>query len=104
MGVFDYYNVLTAPENHHRWRNNAVEHVIQTHSNTAYYPSDDSHPNTTGQQKATFEFVPLLNYWYQQWQSSGGTIPLYSPTSPRPIPGRRRSPSSIPAIRPSPAR
>lgn len=80
VAVFDYYNVLTAPGNHHRWNNNAVEHVIQTRSNTAYYPTEDSHPNAAGQQKAASEFVPLLNYWYQQWQSSGGsTVPLYFP-------------------------
>ena len=79
VAVFDYYNVLTAPNNHHRWNNNAIEHVIGTASNTAYYPSDDSHPNTTGQQKATSEFLPLLNYWYQRWHSSGSTIALYFP-------------------------
>jgi hypothetical protein len=76
VAVFDYYNVLTAPDNHHRCNNNAIEHVIGAASNTAYYPSDDSHPNTTGQQKATSEFVPLLNYWYQRWQSGGGTDPI----------------------------
>ena len=86
VAVFDYYNVLTAPDNHHRWNNNAVEHVIATASNTAHYPSEDDHPSTAGQQKATSEFVPLLNYWYQRWQSSGGTIPSTSPTSPRPLP------------------
>jgi len=79
VAVFDYYNVLTAPDNHHRWNNNAIEHVIGTASNTAYYPSDDSHPNTTGQQKATSEFVPLLNYWYQRWQNSSGAAPMYFP-------------------------
>ncbi|MBN2438731.1 MAG: hypothetical protein JXL20_09035, partial [Deltaproteobacteria bacterium] len=76
VAVFDYYNVLTAVGNHHRWNNNDVEHVIATASNTAYYPSEDSHPNTTGHQKATTEFVPLLNYRYQRWQSGGGTTPL----------------------------
>jgi hypothetical protein len=79
VAVFDYYNVLTAPDNHHRWNNNAIEHIIGTTSNTAYYPSDDSHPNTTGQQKATSEFVPLLNYWYQRWQNGSGTAPMYFP-------------------------
>ncbi len=76
VAVFDYYNVLTATDNHHRWKDNAVEHVTNTSYNFAAYPLDewDSHPNSTGHQKATTEFVDLLNYYYNKWQAgSTGT-------------------------------
>jgi hypothetical protein len=68
--VFDYYNVLTGANNHHRISGGQVEHVTANSYNFAYYPSDeDSHPNTTGHQKATTEFVPLLNYYYNIWKA-----------------------------------
>ena len=74
--VFDYFNVLTGPSNHHRIEGTTVEHVTAGGNNFAYYPSDDSHPSTTGHQKATTEFVPLLNYYYNIWNSGsgGGTV------------------------------
>lgn len=71
VAVFDYYNVLTDPDNHHRWYNNAVQHVIGTNSNFAYYPSGDSHPSSAGHQKAAAEFVPLLNVFYHRWKEGG---------------------------------
>jgi hypothetical protein len=78
--VFDYYNVLTDPENHHRWHNGAEEHMVNTASNTLFYPSGDDHPSPTGQQKATGEFIPLLNSWYQRWQNSSAvSTSLYFP-------------------------
>ncbi len=71
VAVFDYFNVLTATDNHHRWYNNAVQHVTNTSYNYSAYPADtwDSHPSSTGHQKATAEFVDLLNYYYNTWQS-----------------------------------
>lgn len=51
--------------------NSSVEHVISPlSSNFAHYPADvwDSHPNTTGHQKATSEFVPLINVSYNSWK------------------------------------
>ena len=74
VGVFDYFNVLTDPANHHRIVNGQIEHSVGGGSDFAYYPSGDSHPNSTGHRKATEEFVPLLNYYYNQWQS-GSTGP-----------------------------
>ena len=69
VAVFDYFNVLTGVDNHHRWYNGAIQHVNNSGSNFPAYPSGDSHPNSTGQQKATTEFVPLLNYYYNTWQA-----------------------------------
>ena len=87
--VFDYYNVLTtnggSPSvndlnsetgNHHRWWNNAVQHTFDGMHSTLAYPTDDDHPSTAGDVKATNEFLPLLNEAYNEW----------SLTPPRPTP------------------
>ena len=66
--VFDLYNVLTAPENHHWLIGGKEEHIVASDNNTLYYDSGgDDHPNTAGNIKATEEFVPLLLYWYDQF-------------------------------------
>lgn len=80
VAVFDFYNVLTSnggdPDtndlgqptgNHHRYRNGAIEHVVNNPSNTSAYPTGDSHPSQAGNLKATGEFVPLLNIYYHSW-------------------------------------
>ncbi len=107
VAVFDYYNVLTAPENHHRWNGSTIEHVQATGSNVSAYPSGDSHPSTEGHRKATAEFVPLLNVWYHRWQAglppasvpppavetpSPEPSPLSEPTMSSPTPGEPESP------------
>jgi hypothetical protein len=86
VAVFDYYNVLTsnggntdtsdlgwAAGNHHRWWNGAVSHEQSVPNNMAAYPSDDSHPNSAGQCKATGEFVSLLNVFYNRWRGVENT-------------------------------
>ena len=116
VAVFDYYNVLTSngstarvddPEtneepndagwadgNHHRWRNGAVQHIQTISNDYSAYPSDtnwDSHPTTAGHQKATAEFVPLLNVYYNRWKAGQVTDPrshVYLPMiNGRPQPG-----------------
>ena len=84
VAVFDYFNVLTGVDNHHRWYNGAVQHVNNSGVNFPAYASGewDSHPNTTGQQKATAEFVPLLNYFYNLWQGDD------DPPDPPPTPSQ----------------
>ena len=90
--VWDYYNVLTskgtgpndlgsADGNHHRWRNNAVQHQVAYGGNVTAYPSGDDHPNTQGNQKATAEFVPLLNVAYNRFK---GNAPAPNPPVPPP--------------------
>ena len=76
--VFDFYNVLTTnggdadtndlgleSGNHHRWWNGVVQHKTDgdddANSNVLEYPTGDNHPSKAGNQKATAEFVPLLN-------------------------------------------
>jgi hypothetical protein len=70
VAVFDFYNVLTGPNNHHRYINNQIEHVFTPGMNTEYYPSGDDHPSQEGNLKATSEFIPLLNIFYHRWQDS----------------------------------
>lgn len=83
IAVFDFYNVLTsnggnpnsndvgwATGNHHRWWNNAEQHLQTVNYNMAAYPMDpwDSHPTMAGNQKGTAEFVALLNFYYNRWK------------------------------------
>ncbi len=90
VAVFDYFNVLTDPHNHHWWNGSEIERVQATDNNFAYYPSGDSHPSTEGHSKATAEFVPLLNVAYNRWQAGGPPVappvateePATEPTAP----------------------
>ncbi len=75
VAVFDYYNVLTDPANHHRWNGSAIEHIQAKDTDFSAYPSGDSHPSTEGHTKATAEFVPLLNVFYNRWQAAGVVAP-----------------------------
>jgi len=71
VAVFDFYNVLTGPHNHHRLAGGKIEHVFEAGHDTLYYPSGgDDHPSSAGNRKATDEFVPLLNVWYNRWAAS----------------------------------
>lgn len=76
VGVFDFYNVLTGPRNHHRVQGGRVEHTIQDRRNILHYPTNgDNHPSPAGNRKATKEFVPLLNAYVHQWLASGPPAP-----------------------------
>jgi hypothetical protein len=100
--VFDFYNVLSsktgsaasdvglASGNHHRIWNNAVQHKTDDGADRLAYPTGDSHPNAAGDQKATAEFVPLLNAAYNAWQGNGGGDSTRPTTSaPRPATVKR---------------
>ncbi len=65
--VFDFYNVLTHPDAHHRIVNGLEEHTVVAGADTLYYPTDDDHPNSDGNRKAAQEFIGLLNAWYRQF-------------------------------------
>jgi len=77
VAVFDFYNVLTSPDAHHQFLNGDIVHIV-ANSNTLAYPTDDDHPSEAGSQKATEEFVPLLNYFYHRWHADA---PLQPPLS-----------------------
>ncbi|MBN1219356.1 MAG: hypothetical protein JXM69_10540 [Anaerolineae bacterium] len=93
VAVFDFFNVLTSNGgdvytndagqeigNHHRIWNGAVQHIQTVAYNMSAYPDGDSHPTPAGNQKATAEFVPLLNDYYNRWQSVAP--PAVAPTAP----------------------
>ncbi len=69
VAVFDFYNVLTGKNAHHRYENGQIAHVTGN-SDTLAYPSGDDHPSEAGSRKATEEFIPLLNIFYHRWQAS----------------------------------
>jgi hypothetical protein len=83
VAVFDFYNVLTsnagspnasdldqALGSHHRLWDGRLQHQIGSQSNLLAYPTMDDHANKTGNQKATGEFAPLLNHYYNLWKTS----------------------------------
>ena len=69
VAVFDFYNILTGFNAHHWWNNGQIEHILGN-SNTLAYPSGDDHPSEAGSLKATSEFVPLLNIFYNRWAAT----------------------------------
>jgi hypothetical protein len=71
VAVFDFYNILTSPDAHHHYAGGYIEHTT-TSRNTLAYPSGDDHPSTAGSRKATEEFIPLLNIFYNRWVAGGG--------------------------------
>ena len=92
VAVFDFYNVLTtnggnsgtndlnlATGNHHRWWQGAIQHKTDgdndANPNVLEYPSGDDHPSQAGNLKATAEFIPLLNVFYNSWKSGDVTPP-----------------------------
>ena len=81
VAVFDFYNILTDQDAHHRVNNGQVEHIIGN-SNTLAYPSDDDHPSERGSQKATDEFIPMLNVFYHRWQENAPLQPSPSLAAP----------------------
>jgi hypothetical protein len=84
VAVFDFYNVLTGPNNHHRFTGGQIEHVINDKRNTEFYPSEDDHPNRQGNQKATTEFLPMLNIFYNRWKASAPTTAAAQPPATNP--------------------
>ena len=80
--VFDFYNALTGPDNHHRFVDGNIEHVFVPGMDISYYPSapGDDHPSQLGNRKATQEFITLLNVFYHRWKSS---TPLQVETPPQ---------------------
>jgi len=93
VAVFDFYNVLTsgpgpsrndagqATGNHHRWWDGAVQHTQSVDNNFLVYPSGDSHPSRAGNEKATAEFIPLLNVYYNRWKAGTPVEPSEQPTA-----------------------
>ena len=68
--VFDFYGVLSELNSHHRYYNGQIEHVYATnYDGISPYHDGDDHPNAIGNQKATTEFISLLNIAYNRWKT-----------------------------------
>ena len=70
VGVFDFYCVLSETDSHHTIENgDSVYAYASGYDGTSpYHNEGDNHPNSIGNQKATDEFIPLLNYYYNKWK------------------------------------
>ncbi len=80
VAVFDFYNVLTGPNNHHRFRSGEINYITNQGKNTLYYPSNgDDHPSSAGNRRATEEYVPLLNVYYHRWKGGAAGAPAGGP-------------------------
>lgn len=96
VAVFDFYNVLTGPNNHHRFSKGLIKYITNRGRNTLYYPSNgDDHPSPAGNRKAAREFVPLLNVYYHRW-SKEMRIASPSPSKPEPTPTPQPKPTPKP--------
>jgi hypothetical protein len=83
VAVWDYHNVLTDPDNHHRFQGGSIEYIIHHGNGSLFYDSDgDDHPNPDGQRKSTAEFIPMLNIFYNNWIAGGGQLPAVSQEQP----------------------
>ncbi len=70
VAAWNFHAVLSHPDNHHRLDGGHVEHIDTNGRGTLRYDSDgDEHPSQTGNRKATAEFVPMLNLFYNRWQA-----------------------------------
>lgn len=82
VGVFDLHAVLSSPDNHHTAEGDTIVYT-PGFGNTLAYPTEDPHPSQAGNMKATREFVPLLNYYYNRW-ISGDRAPLTTTETTKP--------------------
>jgi len=94
VAVFDFYNLLTGADAHHRINNGRIE-LVPGNRDTLYYPSGDDHPSVEGSRKATEEFVPLLNAFYHRWQANA---PQQAALPPAPTMEAGMQPEPPPAL------
>jgi hypothetical protein len=80
VAVFDLFNVLTGTDNHHRYTSaggvGKIEYIADPAHNyyaDSYYDPTQRYPDRRGNQKATSEFVPLLNAYYNRWKHEDQT-------------------------------
>ena len=84
VAVWDFYNILTGANNHHRVQNGQIEFINDQGGDTSYYPTNgDAHPSPQGNQKATAEYIPMLNTYYNRWSEG---VPAAPPPQPEPEP------------------
>ena len=75
VAVFDLFNVLTDEDHHHRVFQGQVQHEYSPRTtqnpdaNYSAYSDTGNQVSRDGLQKATSEFLPLLNLYYNRWQN-----------------------------------
>ncbi len=90
------HDLSRQPEgNHHYWNGSEIVHPQTVNNNFSAYPYYsveptapdlwcDNHPTGPGNIKATAEFVPLLNVYYNRWKGGGAPAqPKLSLTQPK---------------------
>ena len=97
VAVFDFYTILTGPDGHHRFTGGDIEHTFTPGQDTSFYPSDpngDDHPSQAGNLKATEEFLPMLNIFYNRWVAQAPVAPPADtqPLEPPPPAGDQTQP------------
>ena len=97
VAVFDFYNILTDPNAHHRVKDGQIEHVPGAR-NTLSYPSGDDHPSEQGSRKATEEFLPMLNLFYQRWKANAPAQAAPQPDVNAPAEPQPEAPSAPSAV------
>jgi hypothetical protein len=102
VAVWDFYNILTDANNHHRYENGQVEYITTSGGDTLYYPSGDDHPAPQGNQKATSEYVPMLNTYVNRWLEEAPAAPAPQPEPEQPSEPSEDTPSE-PVEEPAPA-
>jgi hypothetical protein len=69
VAVYDFYCTLTATDAKHTISGGSETHTWgASYDGRSEYPTSDSHPSAAGNQKATAEFIPLLNASYNYWK------------------------------------
>ena len=101
VAVFDFYNLLTSnggswdvndlgweTGNHHRYRDGVIEYTTDQGGNVGAYPNfgTNDHASPAGNQKATDEFVTLLNVFYHQWRPETTTPTATPDVTDTPVP------------------
>jgi len=98
VAVFDFYNILTGQDGHHTFEDGQEIHEV-ARKDTLAYPSGDDHPSKSGSQKATDEFITLLNYFYNRWQADNPT-PLAQSTEDSSSDSSQPDDSAAPVVSP----
>jgi hypothetical protein len=96
VGIWDFHNVLTHPDNHHYYQDGNIEYIIQNGNGTLFYDSDgDEHPNIQGNKKSTIEFVPMLNVIFNRWVETTPPPIVFKDAEPTPQEELESTPESL---------
>ncbi len=81
LAVFDFYNVLTAPGNHHRWSDGKVQYVYDAGGDTLYYALLDTEKHA--QLTPVAAYCSSLLIRQPAMNQPSGSLWTYMPLGPR---------------------